>query len=71
MPATVPALAQQPAASASQPEASRISVRGEGVAYRAPDLAILSLTVIRRAETSVAASEEAGEATAAVTGAIA
>ena len=61
--ASAPALAQQPPA----PPTARIEVGGEGTAYRAPDLAVTQLTVMRNAATAADALAEANEAIAAVT----
>lgn len=49
---------------------ARISVQGEGVVYRAPDLAVTQLTVMRRAETAADATRQTNEAIAAVTAAM-
>ena len=63
--ASAPALAQQPPA--PPPVPARIEVGGEGTAYRAPDLAVTQLTVMRNGATAADALAEANEAIASVT----
>jgi hypothetical protein len=55
-----------PAAFAQSPQPPRIVVIGEGEAAVAPDLALLSLGVMREADTAGAALDEANKAMAAV-----
>ena len=60
--APLPGFAQD----AKVPEPGLISVSGEGVAAVAPDMAVVSLTVLREAETARAALDANNEAMAAV-----
>lgn len=61
--ASGPVLAQEPPA----PPPARIEVGGAGTAYRAPDLAVTQLTVLRNAATAAEAMSAANEAVDAVT----
>lgn len=54
------------AGDANRPEAGLISVSGEGVAAVAPDMAMISLTVLREAETAREALDSNNEAMTAV-----
>ena len=60
--ASAPVLADEP----RRPEAGVISVSGEGVATAAPDMAVISLTVLREAETAREALDANNEAMARV-----
>jgi uncharacterized protein YggE len=66
----LPALAQEPAGAPPRP-AARIEVGGEGTAYRAPDLAVTQLTVLRNAATAAEAMDQASQAIGAVATAMA
>ncbi|MBC7281838.1 SIMPL domain-containing protein [Hoeflea sp.] len=64
--AMLTACAPASAEDAKAPEPGIISVSGEGVAAIAPDMAVVSLTVLREAETARAALDANNEAMAAV-----
>lgn len=71
------ALAQTPSAPSAPPpaadrpaEARRLAVTGEGQAFRAPDLALVQLTVTRQGETAQKALADNNAAMAAVQGAL-